>query len=89
MNAGGVDKACKSNGLFISRDWDYIKVKGRLKLVANEVVIHRNLPLSREQRTERCANTRWSPRGKVLTLREEPVKYQLVGSVMDYQGYDA
>ena len=65
------------------------QVKGRLKLVANEVVIHRNLPLSREQRTERCANTRWSPRGKVLTLREEPVKYQLVGSVMDYQGYDA
>ena len=27
-------------------------------------------------------------KGKVLTLEERPVRYQLVGSVMDYQGYD-
>ena len=26
---------------------------------------------------------------KVLTLLERPVRYQLVGSVKDYQGYDA
>ena len=25
---------------------------------------------------------------KVLTLREGPMAYQLVGSVRDYQGYD-
>ena len=26
-------------------------------------------------------------KGKVLTLEERPVRYQLVGSVMDYQGF--
>ncbi len=48
MNAGGVDKACKSNGLFFVKDCDYIKVNDIKKLVANEVVIHRNIPSSRE-----------------------------------------
>ena len=48
MNAGGVDKACKSNGFFSFGDCDYIKVNDIKKLVANEVVIHRNIPLSRE-----------------------------------------
>jgi len=27
--------------------------------------------------------------GKDLSLWERPAEYQLVGSVMDYQGYDA
>jgi len=30
-----------------------------------------------------------SLRGKDLSLMEWPASYQLVGSVMDYQGYDA
>ncbi len=58
-------------------------------LVADEVVIYRYVLLSREQHTERCANTRWSLRGKVLTLRKRPVQYQLDGVVMAHHGYDA
>ena len=30
-----------------------------------------------------------SPDERSNPLREEPAKYQLVGSVIDYQGYDA
>ena len=89
MNAGGVDKACKSNEFSFSGEWDYIKFKGRWKLVANEVVTRGYVPLSHEQLTERWANTWWSRKGKVLTLKERPAKYQLVGKVMAYQGYDA
>ena len=88
MNAGGVDKACKSNGFFMFKNWDYIKILDFEKLVANEVVTRGYVPQSREQHTERCANTRWSLRGKVLTLWERPAGYQLVGKVMAYQGYD-
>ena len=40
MNAGGVDKACKSNGPDGSR-------KGLVGIVADEVVIHRYVPKSR------------------------------------------
>ena len=40
MNAGDVDKACKSNGKFC----DYIKTLS----VANEVVTRRYTPLSQE-----------------------------------------
>ena len=81
MNAGGVDKACKSNGNI----WDYIN----FVLVANEVVIHRNSPQSREQLRESVANTRWSRKGKDLSLLDRPARYQLVGKVMAYQGNDA
>ena len=78
MNAGGVDKACKSNDPCI-----YTRV------VANGVVTRGNVPRSREQPVERQANTRWSRKGKDLSLLEQPAGYQLVGSVTDYQGYDA
>jgi hypothetical protein len=65
-----------------------MKIRLQRWLVADEVVTHRYVPQSREQHTERCANTRWSFRGKDLSLWERPVGYQLVGSVKDYQGYD-
>ena len=42
-----MDKACKSNGFFKIGD-AIISSQGREKLVANEVVIHRNFPKSRE-----------------------------------------
>ncbi len=58
-------------------------------LVANEVVTRGNVPFSREQLTERLANTRWSRKSKDLSLKEQPAEYQLVGKVMAYQGYDA
>ncbi len=48
MNAGGVDKACKSNGNYIARECDYIKFKGAVILVADEVVIGRYQPFSQE-----------------------------------------
>ena len=38
MNAGGVDKACKSNGFLYARRCDYIKPKDVLEIVANELV---------------------------------------------------
>ena len=74
MNAGGVDKACKSSGF---------------RPTADEVVIGRNFPLSRGYSIERWRNTRWSLRCKDLSLKERPASYQLVGKVMAYQGYDA
>ena len=66
MNAGGVDKACKSNELSPCRHCFFVESNSQVsngdmgfmlnaksmsalgRLVANEVVIHRNFPLSRE-----------------------------------------
>ena len=57
--------------------------------MANEVVTRGYVPQSREQLRESGANTRWSRKGKVLTLWERPAEYQLDGRVMAYHGYDA
>ena len=48
MNAGGVLKVCKSNGADDRKE---------VCIVANGLVTRRNLPQSREQQTERSANT--------------------------------
>ncbi|GAA7603742.1 hypothetical protein HpMMM19_15420 [Helicobacter pylori] len=37
---------------------------------------------------ETMINTRYSLRGKDLSLRDQPMSYQFVGKVMAYQGYD-
>ncbi len=74
MNASGVDKACKSSGF---------------RPTANEVVIHRYSPKSRAYTVERRSNSRWSLRGKDLSLFERPVPHQVVGRVMAYQADDA
>ncbi len=74
MNAGGVDKACKSSGF---------------RPTADEVVTRRNVPQSPGYSIERWRNTGWSLRSKDLSLWERPAQYQLVGRVMAYQGYDA
>ncbi len=74
MNAGGVDKACKSNGF---------------RPMANWVVTGRNELESREYADENQCNTRCALRSKDLSLSNQPASYQLVGKVMAYQGYDA
>ena len=81
MNAGGVDKACKSNGPDGSR-------KGLVGIVANELVTRRYLPCTRAQPAERLANSRWSRKSKAPAVRERSAAYQLVGEVMAHQGYD-
>ena len=55
MNAGGVDKACKSSGP---------PPQGG-ELAANELVTPWYMPLRRAQRVERSANSRWSRESKV------------------------
>ena len=73
MNAGGVDKACKSSGF---------------RPTANGLVTRRNVPSSREQPGEIRDNTRCALWSKDLSLEERPASYQLVGEVMAHQGYD-
>ena len=46
MNAGGVDKACKSNDFLFFQCCDYIKTEEFLKIVANELVTPWYVPLS-------------------------------------------
>ena len=48
MNAGGVDKACKSNEIFRADSLDYINAKGTGEKVADEVGIYRNFPQGQE-----------------------------------------
>ena len=57
MNAGGVDEACKSNGF---------------RPMADEVGTRRYVPKSRGYSGENRHNTRWSLRGKDLSLLERP-----------------
>ena len=64
MNAGGVDKACKSNEATFEGECDYIKLTDVGRLVANELVTSWYVPRSRAQRVERSANSRWSRKGK-------------------------
>jgi hypothetical protein len=73
MNAGDVDKACKSSGF---------------RPTANEAVTRRNSPQSRAYPGETRNNSRWSRKGKDVSLWERPAGYQLVGKVTAYQGYD-
>jgi hypothetical protein len=60
------------------------------KLVANGVVMHRNVPVVANSPLRKVVLIRDGPsRGKDLSLLDRPVSYQLVGKVMAYQGYDA
>ena len=75
MNAGDVDKACKSNGRSNTA-------------VANGLVTRRYKPSTRAQPGEIRANSRWSRKGKDLSVEDWSASYQLVGEVMAHQGYD-
>ena len=76
MNAGGVDKACKSSG-------------SRKGSAADEVVIIKYAPWARAELSERIGNSRESRKSKDLSPWERLDRYQLVGKVTAYQGYDA
>ena len=86
MNAGGVSKACKSNGLLESA---MILVTSG-KRVSNTLVTCLEVrdngpkgPLIPDVIPGRCPG-----RKAQKALREGLMAYQLVGKVMAYQGYD-
>jgi hypothetical protein len=64
MNAGGVDKACKSSGAIFQGSCDYIKRFEIDGLAANELVTPWYVPGSRAQRVERSANSRYCSNAK-------------------------
>ena len=86
MNAGGVSKACKSNGLLESAM--IVVVSG--KRVSNTLVtcleVRDNGPKGPLIPDVIHRYFRWRKAQKAL--REGLMVYQLVGRVMAYQGYD-
>ena len=93
MNAGGVDKACKSNGLHFSRD---ASISSQRSFEVSGERGSNTWVTSPKVRNNQSKDwlildslLRFFLSSKDLSLWERPVRYQLVGSVKDYQGYDA
>ena len=79
MNAGGVDKACKSSGFRPAANG---VVTGRLRTFGSGIIGRKTGQYLIVPFTFECL-------GKVPAPKDRSARYQLVGSVTDYQGYDA
>ncbi len=86
MNAGGVSKACKSNGCFP------VAISGSVsgKREHNTLVIYPEVRynLSKDGLIPDVIRLHMEPDESRKTPWEEPMSHQLVGRVTAYQGYD-
>ncbi len=86
MNAGGVSKACKSNGCIFVAILEYISGKRERNTLVTFPELVNNC--WKRQLIRDIDEGAYAILIERISVQERPMAHQLVGSVKDYQGYD-